>query len=795
MRRSFLCLAMLTGCFPWCGASATPRAVASDNQPTSDAAARDTAADSDQNAEPPSANADAVPVGVSGHGSEVDPLDWPNWRGPEQNGISRETGLVDDWDPRSGNLLWKKAEIGTRSTPIVMRGKLYTLCRHEAGTPAEGEKVVCVDAATGELIWENKFNVYLSDVPCERVGWSCCVGDPRTGRVYAMGVCGYFQCLDGETGQTIWSRSLNEEFGLLSTYGGRTNVPIVFENLVLISAVMTNWGEMAIPAHRFLALNKHTGDVVWFNGTRLRPDDTTYSTPVLTVLKGQAAMVFGSGDGAVYAFQPRTGRQIWNYQYSLRGLNISPVVDGDTIYMAHSEENSDDSTMGAICAINGAGSEDISKTGEIWRNKEIMVGKSSPVLVNGRLYAADDANLLYTFDASNGQQIGDKDRLTGTIMRASLLYADGKLYACTTTAWHIFQVTPDGLKLLHKNRFRGGEEVHGSPIVSHGRIYLPTTENMYCFGKEGAATGADPRPELATEDEIGDNQDAKLLQVVPAESLIRPGETVQFSVTSYNARGQFLATLPADSLTFAVDGSCKIDSQGLLTSDANAAHEGVIVKVTSGELTGMARVRIVPTLPWKFDFNDTKLVANPMSKVNEGEPPSTWIGARYRHKIREKDGEKVMVKVTTIPKGTRSQSWMGQPDLHDYTIQADLQGGIKNGKLPDMGVIAQRYTLDMMGLTQQLQIRSWTSQLGRFSKTIPFTWKNGVWYTMKFRASVEEGKAVLKGKVWQRDKKEPKEWTIEAVDEAPNLTGSPGLFGNANDAEIYIDNIQVTPNS
>ena len=63
-------------------------------------------------------------------------------------------------------------------------------------------------------------------MPAERVGWSCCVGDPDTGHVYAMGVCGYFQCLDGETGKTLWSHSLNEEFGLLSTYGGRTNVPV-----------------------------------------------------------------------------------------------------------------------------------------------------------------------------------------------------------------------------------------------------------------------------------------------------------------------------------------------------------------------------------------------------------------------------------------------------------------------------------------------------------------------------------------------------------------------------------------
>ncbi len=185
--------------------------------------------------------------------------------------------MIDSWDfdGDGTNVLWKNEEAGGISTPIVMRGKLYTLVRSQPGTHREGEKVLCLDAATGKKLWENTFNVYLSDVPKERVGWSCCVGDPTTGRVYAMGVCGYLQCIDGDTGKTIWSRSLNEEFGLLSTYGGRTNVPVMADDKVIISAVIIGWGDMARPAHRFMAFDKNTGEMVWFNGTapfrRIRP--------------------------------------------------------------------------------------------------------------------------------------------------------------------------------------------------------------------------------------------------------------------------------------------------------------------------------------------------------------------------------------------------------------------------------------------------------------------------------------------------------------------------------------------
>ncbi|MCE9603416.1 MAG: hypothetical protein K8U03_00775 [Planctomycetia bacterium] len=118
----------------------------------------------------------------------ADPLDWPNWRGPEQNGISRETGLPAEWDFDGTNLLWKSTELATRSTPIVMNGKLYTLARSNPETHKEGEKVICADAATGKILWENKFNVFLSDVPAERVAWGVVV-DERTSPSFMKTSC------------------------------------------------------------------------------------------------------------------------------------------------------------------------------------------------------------------------------------------------------------------------------------------------------------------------------------------------------------------------------------------------------------------------------------------------------------------------------------------------------------------------------------------------------------------------------------------------------------------------------
>lgn len=714
---------------------------------------------------------------------EVAAVDWPMWRGPEQNGISRQTGLIDSWDPEGENVIWMSEDLATRSTPIIMSGKIYQLMREAVDKPGEGEKVVCADAETGEILWENKFNVFLSDVPAERVAWSCCTGDPESGNVYALGVCGLFQCLDGETGETIWSHSMSEEFGLLSTYGGRTNVPVVFEDLVIISSIVIGWGDMAKPAHRFLAFDKSNGEVVWFKSTRLLPYDTTYSTPTVTVIDGRAMLIFGSGDGQVWAMEPRTGREIWHYDLSRRGINTSPLVVGKKVYAGHGEENVDGLSMGALAAIDATLSGEIAEGEEIWKAMELRIGKSSPLLVDDRLYVVDDSAGLYVLDPDTGEQVAKRTKL-GTMMRASLLYADGKIYACSANG-RCYILVPDedkGVKIIHRVRLPAGDEVHGSPIVYGGRIYLPTTGALYCLGDPEAKIGLDPAPEAPEERPVDEDPTPAYLQVVPAETLMKPGQQQVFRARLYNDYGQ----LVEDDVeaTFTADTGGKFEGNVFTAADTSSGtphHSGVIIGAKVGDLAGDARLRVVPDLPWHFDFSD-------------GQIPLSWVGARYRHQPRKVDGEPMMVKVTTIPKGTRSQSWMGHTDLHDYTIEADVMGAIANGRMPDIGLIGQRYTLDLMGDSQKLQIRTWTPQLGRLSETVPLKWEPNVWYHLKFRTEVKDGVAVLRGKVWPRGEAEPEEWTIEARDEAPNTNGSPGLFGNAKDAEIFYDNISVTKN-
>ncbi|MCY2995559.1 MAG: PQQ-binding-like beta-propeller repeat protein [Planctomycetota bacterium] len=191
--------------------------------------------------------------------------DWTHWRGPEQNGVSREKGLVDDWSLESKkNVLWV-SPIGGRATPIVMHGRIYLDCRtpDDVADPEQvvnaQEQVVCRDANTGDVIWKDVFDVFQTDIPAPRVGWASLVGDPETGYVYLHSVSGLFRCYTPD-GKVVWEYSLHEEFGKVSGYGGRTVTPIIDEDRVIVSFFGVSWAEGALPPPKqtYYAFDKPT---------------------------------------------------------------------------------------------------------------------------------------------------------------------------------------------------------------------------------------------------------------------------------------------------------------------------------------------------------------------------------------------------------------------------------------------------------------------------------------------------------------------------------------------------------
>jgi hypothetical protein len=347
----------------------------------------------------------------------------------------------------------------------------------------------------------------------------------------------------------------------------------------------------------------------------------------------------------------------------------------------------------------------------------------------------------------------------------------------------VLKPTDSKVEVVSKAALRGGE-IFGSFAVSNGRMYLPTNAALYCFGKKDHKVANDPMPKPIEEAKLTDETVAQI-QVCPVEMLLSPGNRAKLQVRGYNAAGQFLKLLPDAKIE--VSGGGTVNEELVYTAPSDTKGEAVFLNASVGELKSKARARVIPPFPWKFDFEDKKV-------------PLHWVGAAYRHQpIELPSGGNGLVKISTIPKGVRSQAFLGRPNVSDFTVQAevyalDTKNKVPTTKLPDMGVVAQRYTLALEG-AQRLQIRSWLAQgEDRFAKTVPFEWQANTWYTLKLRSEHKDGKAILKGKVWKTGETEPEAWTVEGEDLVPNTNGSPGLFGNSTDAEFYVDNVIVTAN-
>ena len=218
---------------------------------------------------------------------------------------------------------------------------------------------------------------------------------------------------------------------------------------------------------------------------------------------------------------------------------------------------------------------------------------------------------------------------------------------------------------------------------------------------------------------------------------------------------------------------------GRFTPDKSAGAHAGTVTVQSGDIKATARVRVIPSLPWTEDFETIELEKSPVH----------WIGSTGKFFVREIEGNKVLVKTPARVGLDRSNVFLGPSTMKNYQIQVDLMGTRNKRRLPDMGLIANRYTLDMQGRHQRLQIRSWASDL-RMAKTIDFSWETDVWYTMKMMVETTENKAIIRGKVWHSGEPEPETWTITAEDPLPNHEGSPGIYGYS-PANIHYDNLKV----
>lgn len=698
-------------------------------------------------------------------------VEWTSWRGPQQSGAAREPAVVTSWSTDGENLLWKSA-VGGRSTPILLDGRLCAITPVGEGESV-GERVVCMDADTGKLLWEHRFNVFHTDIVRARLGWTSVVGDSETGNLYAHGTGGEFFCFD-RNGKVLWKRSLGEELGRYSGYGGRLHTPIIDEDRVVISYIyiLTNWGTgKKKSGHRYVAFNKHTGEVQWWSQPGVKPLDTTYSTPVVTVIDGKRMLIAGNADGNVYGMLARTGQRVWKFRLAKRGINTSVVVNGKYVYVTHSEENIAGTEMGSVLCIDGSKTGDITDTGVVWRIDGVTAGYSSPSIANGRLYVVTNSATLICYDAGNGRKYWEYS--LGRVMKGSpVVTSDGVIYAGTVNGkFHILRDQGDRCVSLDTTDFGmradAVVEINGSPVVAGGRVYFMTAYDTYCLGVPKHQP-ARPTPPVMAAEAAPDPTKPDKLAIVPMDVTLAPGEQVTFKTKLFDVNGRLIGS---PDVEWVVDGPAGVMSDdGTFTASTRNDFSAGIIRGSVDGRSAEARVRIGPRLPFEESFDQMAV----------GTQPPGWIGVDLRTAIVEKDGSRVLHKMAKSPSApySRMRSFSGPSIPAGYTVEADIMAEPKKGRRPvlsDMGLINARYKLIMLGYEKQLRLVTY-SPIPRLRVDVPFAWEANTWYRAKLRVDVEDGKGIVRGKVWLRGQREPDRWMIEMIDSQPNLEGSPGLY-------------------
>lgn len=375
---------------------------------------------------------------------------WPQWRGPNRDGLSKETGLLKQWPAEGPPLAWKTTGAGRGySSFSVANGRLYTM-----GLRGDREFVVAFDVATGKEAWATPHgSAFHNDRGDGPRGTPTIDGD----RVYALGGNGDLSAIEARTGRVIWSKNILEEFGGRNITWGISESPLVVGNKLLVNP--------GGPGASVVALNKNDGKVIW----KSQSDKAGYSSAIPLQVNGGTQVVFFTSQRAM-GLDLNDGRLLWEYERPSNNVaNVAtPIAHANRVFIS-----SDYGTGGGVVEIKPDG-----KAQEIWFTKDMRNHHSSSVLVGDHLYGFSSAILTaMKFDTG---EVAWRDRSVG---KGSLVFADGRLYCFSENGvMGLVEATPTGY--VEKGRFRieqGSLPTWTHPVVAGGRLYLRDQDTVYAY--------------------------------------------------------------------------------------------------------------------------------------------------------------------------------------------------------------------------------------------------------------------------------------------------------------------------
>jgi outer membrane protein assembly factor BamB len=403
-------------------------------------------------------------LGAVAFSTPVLAADWPQWRGPQRDGISAETGLLPEWPADGPKLLWQIKTAGTGfSTPSVTNSSIFML----GNEGPDNEFVQALRVSDGTQIWVAR----LGNVgnPEQKPAYPGARSTPTYDGelLFALGSDGDLVCLESATGRLRWHKNLRKDFGGQPGIWAYAESPLVDGEAV----VCTPGGADAT----IVSLNKHNGDLIWQSAIP-GGEQAAYSSIVSIQIGGVKEYVQFLQKGVV-GVEADSGRFLWRYDQTAKSspANIpTPLASDGYIYSATGLGGG-----GLIHLVAGPDKVDVE---QVYAEKKLPVSIGGTVLLGGFLYGTNSESLI-CLDFKSGE-IKWQERSIGA---ASLLAADGRLYLHGENGQvALVEATSEGYH--EKGRFnppdqpdRGSAKAWAYPVVANGRLYVRDVNMLWCY--------------------------------------------------------------------------------------------------------------------------------------------------------------------------------------------------------------------------------------------------------------------------------------------------------------------------
>lgn len=394
---------------------------------------------------------------------------WPQWRGPNLNGVSNEKNLPLKWTTEE-NVVWKVAMPGlSGSTPIIWRDRIFL-------NVAEGDNLAlwALNKGNGEVLWKKPLGGGNMKMRKHNMSSPSPVTDGRS--VYVITGTGLLKGFDFN-GKELWSRDIQKDYGQFGLNWGYASSPLLFEDSLYVQVLH---GMKTDDPSYVMRIDKKNGKTLWkvdrpTNAIRESPD--SYTTPAL-LRYGKTTEIVITGGDCVTGHDPANGKELWR----ANGLNpdnnpfyrivASPIIFDNIIYAP--------TRVKPLLALKAGGRGDITSSHVLWSTVN-GPDVPTPVTDGKYFYVVNDRGVMFCFDAKTGAEVYSQQRIKPGTYSGSPVLADGKIYVTNEDGLTTVVAAGPKFEVLAENPLN--DYVLSSPAISDGKIFIRTSQHLYAIGK------------------------------------------------------------------------------------------------------------------------------------------------------------------------------------------------------------------------------------------------------------------------------------------------------------------------